>query len=79
MSQLTLFQRYGISILNEQKLSMSAIAEKVGTSKSTISRELNRNSDGRSGEYRAELAQKKCVRHHRRKTRKKPLRKMYGA
>jgi len=62
MSHLTLFQRYEISILKEQKLSMSAIADRVGTSKSTISRELGRNSDGRGGGYRAELAQKKCDR-----------------
>ncbi|VAW12671.1 hypothetical protein MNBD_BACTEROID03-2254 [hydrothermal vent metagenome] len=32
MSHLTLPQRYGISILKEQKPSMSAIADKVGTS-----------------------------------------------
>lgn len=37
---------------------MSAIADKVGTSKSTISGELGRNSEGRSCEYGAELAQK---------------------
>lgn len=71
MSHLTLSQRYEISILNEQKLSMSSIARKVGTSKSTISREINRNSDGRSGEYRAELAQKKCMMRHREKNKKK--------
>ena len=71
MSHLTLPQRYEISILTEQKLSMSAIAEKVGTSKSTISRELGRNSDGRSGRYRAELAQSKCTARHREKNKKK--------
>ena len=50
---------------------MSAIAQKVGTSKSTVSREPNRNSDGRNGEYRAELAQKKCAMRHREKNKKK--------
>ncbi len=71
MSHLTLAQRYEISILSEQQLSMSAMVDKVGTSKSTISRELARNSDGRSGKYRAELAQRKCKVRHSEKNKKK--------
>ncbi|WP_338409946.1 helix-turn-helix domain-containing protein [uncultured Flavobacterium sp.] len=63
--------RYEISILNDQKLSQSEIAYKVGANKSTISRELKRNSDGRSGEYRAKLAQKKCTLRHSVKNKKK--------
>ncbi len=64
MSHLTLSQRYEISILNEQKLSKSTIAERIGKDKSTIYRELKRNSDGRSGLYKAELAQSKCELRH---------------
>lgn len=64
MSHLTLSQRYEISILNEQKLSKSVIAERIGKNKSTIYRELKRNSDARSGQYKADLAQKKCKFRH---------------
>lgn len=64
MSHLTLSQRYEISILNEQKLSKSIIAERVGKNKSTIYRELRRNSDVRSGRYKADLAQRKCESRH---------------
>ena len=64
MSHLTLVQRYEISILNEQKLSKSDIAERIGKSKSTVYRELKRNSDGRNGQYKAALAQKKCEFRH---------------
>lgn len=64
MSHLTLSQRYEISIYHQQKLSMSSIAEKIGTHKSTVSRELKRNSDGRNGQYKADLAQRKAdIRH----------------
>jgi IS30 family transposase len=71
MTHLTLAQRYEICILNKQKLSLSVIAQKVGASKSTICRELNRNSDRRSGEYRAELAQTKYELRHCEKNKKK--------
>jgi IS30 family transposase len=64
MSHLTLPQRYEISILKKQEFSLSAIADRVGKNKSTISRELKRNSDGRSGQYKADLAQKKCELRH---------------
>ena len=50
---------------------MSDIAEIIKTNKSSVSRELKRNSDGRNGEYRAELAQNKCERRHREKNKKK--------
>jgi len=64
MSHLTVHQRYEISVYRQEGMSMTAIAEKVGRHKSTISRELSRNSDGRSGRYRAELAQRKCTARH---------------
>ncbi len=64
MSHLTFLQRYEISILNEQKLSKSDIAKRIGKSKSTVYRELKRNSDRRNGQYKADLAQKKCELRH---------------
>jgi len=70
MSHLTLSQRYEISILNKQMLSKSIIAERIGKDKSTIYRELKRNSDGRGGQYKAELAQRKCESRHIEKNKK---------
>ena len=67
---LTLSQRYEISILNKQKLSKSIIAERIGKDKSTIYRELKRNSDGRGGQYKTELAQRKCEFRHIEKNKK---------
>jgi IS30 family transposase len=64
MSHLTLSQRYEISILNEQKLSKSIIAARIGKNRATIYRELKRNSDRSSGRYKAELAQRKCESRH---------------
>lgn len=54
--QLTLKQRYEISALYKQKFPKSMIAEVIGVDKSTITRELQRNSKVRS--YNAEYAQK---------------------
>jgi len=71
MTQLTLSQRYEISIFNQQKFSLSTIADKVGVHKSTVFRELKRNSDQRNGVYKPELAQKKCKARHLEKNKKK--------
>lgn len=62
MSQLTKAQRYTISVMRKQNFSMGEIAAAIGKHKSTISRELRRNCDGRSGRYDADLAQRKCER-----------------
>jgi transposase, IS30 family len=65
MNHLTYEQRYTISILITQGKSKTEIAAIIGKHKSTISRELKRNCDKRSGDYRLDLAQKKCEdRHH---------------
>jgi len=50
--------------------SQSAIAKTVNKDKSVISRELNRNSDARSGEYRSDLAQRKTISRHKAKRKK---------
>ena len=59
MKHLTKEQRYTISVMKSQKYSQTDIAKAIGKNKSVISRELRRNSDKRSGEYRHDLAQRK--------------------
>ncbi len=67
-NQLTSDQRYEIGLLQSAGYPQCEIAEKLDVSASTISRELNRNSDSRSGKYRADLAQTKCDQRHKSKT-----------
>ena len=55
MKHLTKEQRYVIQALHRRKESITAIAEEVGVDRSTIYRELKRNSSKRS--YQAERAQ----------------------
>lgn len=61
---LTVEQRYTIFVLLQKDMSQSEIASYIGKSKSTISRELNRNCDQRDGGYCYLLAQKKCDGRH---------------
>lgn len=68
MKQLTIEQRYTISVMKENGYKQKQIAEAIGKDKSTVSRELHRNCDGRSGEYRYDLAQRKCDQRHHTKT-----------
>jgi IS30 family transposase len=67
MSHLTKEQRYTISVMRKEGYSQRAIAESIDKDKSVISRELKRNKDQRSGEYRYELALKKCRERHKTK------------
>jgi IS30 family transposase len=46
------------------------IADTIGKHKSTVSREIRRNCDARSGAYRHELAQRKCDKRHETKRKK---------
>ena len=71
MSHLTLSQRYEISILSQQMVSKSTIASSIGVNTSTVYRELKRNSDGRNGQYKADLAQKKCELRHEQKNKER--------
>ncbi|MBT8245258.1 MAG: helix-turn-helix domain-containing protein, partial [Winogradskyella sp.] len=64
MSQITLEQRYEISSLYKLGKTQDYIANSIGVHKSTISRELKRNADKRSGDYRAKLAERKCRERH---------------
>lgn len=57
-------QRYEIQSLRKTGKTLEAIGKIIGKDKSSVSRELKRNSDGRSGQYRATLAQRKCLERH---------------
>ena len=63
--QLTLSERYHISALLKQGLSQKEIAEEIGVSPSTISRELRRNGSEKG--YDAEHAQTQTFLRHRKK------------
>jgi transposase, IS30 family len=71
MSQITLEQRYTISEMKQKGYSQKEIAEVIGKHKSVVCRELQRNCDKRSGEYRYDLAQKKCAERHKSKPKKR--------
>jgi IS30 family transposase len=64
MSHLTQEQRYTIEVLHKGNYFQTAIAQIIGRDKSVVNRELKRNCDKRSGNYRAALAQKKCTERH---------------
>ena len=57
---LTVEQRYAIYTMLQIPLKRKEIAEAIGVHKSTISRELKRNCDMRSGKYVMDLAQRKA-------------------
>jgi len=59
MSHLTLEQRYTIEVLLNQGFSQKDIANFINRDKSVVSREIRRNRDERSGQYRKDLAQRK--------------------
>jgi len=59
MKHLTREQRYTIFVMKEKGKSNTEIAQYIGVHKSTIGRELKRNSDARNQQYRYELAQRK--------------------
>ncbi len=59
MGHITQLQRYTITCMLSQGYNQSKIAETIDKDKSVISREIKRNSEGRSGEYRHDLAHRK--------------------
>lgn len=61
MSHVTVEQRYAIERMLIMKFSQISIANAIGKDKSVVSREIKRNRDLRSGEYRYDLAQRKYV------------------
>lgn len=58
MGQLNQMQRYAISLMLKEKKTQTAFAEAIGVNKSSVSRELNRNSTG--GKYHYTTAQEMC-------------------
>jgi len=61
MKHITKEQRYAIYLMVKEGFTQSRIAQTIGKDKSTIGRELRRNKDQRSGEYRYTLAHKKAT------------------
>lgn len=59
MAHLTMAQRYTISVLQKENYPQIIIAERIGKHRSVVSRELQRNRDLRSNEYKPDLAQRK--------------------
>ncbi len=70
MSHLTVEQRYVIESLLVQNLKKNEIALIIGVSKSTVTREIQRNSDERSHIYRYKLAQSKSEKRKQEKPKK---------
>lgn len=68
MAQITQEQRHEIAALYELGKTRVDIAKVINKHPSSIGRELKRNADGRSGEYKAKLAEKKCRERHRHKS-----------
>jgi len=73
MKQITLAQRYEIATLYKIGKTQHYISDLLDLHKSSISRELRRNCDKRSGEYRALLAERKCRKRHIEKPKKQYL------
>lgn len=59
MTHITKEQRYTIERLLVKRMTQKEIGVIINRDKSVISREIRRNKDQRSGEYRADLAQRK--------------------
>ena len=72
MAQLTLNQRYHIESCLSHGMTISGIGDFINKDKSVVSREISRNADARSGQYKAELAHTKAQCRH--KTKKKRIR-----
>lgn len=66
-------QRYAISTMLQIPMTIKAIAKAIGVNKSTVYREINRNCDGRSGNYIMDLAQRKAEKRKAQKRHKEVL------
>ena len=73
MAHLTSEQRYKIGAYYALGKSFSEIGAYIGKDKSVISREIKRNSDGRSGVYKADLADRKAKVRHKQKHKRQDL------
>ena len=66
-------QKYAISTMLQIPMNQKAIAAAIGVDKSTIYREIKRNSDGRNGNYVMDLAQRKADKRKAQKRHKEVL------
>jgi IS30 family transposase len=64
MAHLTLDQRYEIEVYGKTGKSILEIADYIGKDRSSIYKEIKRNSDQRSGIYKGILADKKAKNRH---------------
>jgi IS30 family transposase len=64
MSHITLEQRYEIAAMLNVGNTLEHIGIHLGLHRSSISREVKRNRDMRSGRYYPQLAQRKCTQRH---------------
>ena len=71
MAHLTLEQRYKIEAYKNAGSSNSEIGNILGKDRSVIYREIKRNSDQRSGNYKALLATNKTITRHKIKNKKR--------
>ena len=67
--QITQEERYTIKVLLKQGYSHSEIASELGRHRSTVSRELRRNTQTGTGRYYGNIAQEKAVARRRRSRR----------
>jgi IS30 family transposase len=70
MGHVTPEQRYKIETYRTLGKGITEIADYIKKDKSVVSKEIKRNSDGRSGIYKADLAHRKTTQRHQIKTKK---------
>ncbi len=70
MKHLTEKQRYTIFVMHEKNYSQKEIADAIKKNKSTVSRELKRNVDKKSGKYNYEKAHNQYLERQKTKPRK---------
>jgi IS30 family transposase len=73
MTHLTKEQRYSISCMLKRGKKKVEIAATIGKDKSSLSREINRNKDQRSGVYDHDLANRKYAKRQKEKPKHKPF------
>lgn len=73
MKHLTEMQRYTIFSMREKNFSKTVIANMIGVHKSTVSRELSRNKDEKTGRYEWSKAQEKSEERQKKRYRYRKL------
>lgn len=68
MIHFTVEQRYKLEVLLQQNVRKAEIAIELEKDLSSIYREINRNSDVRNAVYKSDLANRKCSKRHKEKT-----------